>query len=132
MMSLLSYSQRILEESDFPIKIVYQNSERVLITLDQVDSLNLAFANLEECDEYQDSLEVTIARYKSIIKEGKEVEQSLRGLVSSKDRIIEESNSLSKVLEDDNIKKAKRLKLFKRTTEILGGVATVLLIILLL
>lgn len=132
MMSLLSYSQRILEESDFPIKIVYQDSERVLITLDQVDSLNLAFANLEECDEYQDSLEVTIARYKSIVKEGKEVEQSLRGLVSSKDRIIEESNSLSKVLEDDNIKKAKRLKLFKRTTEILGGVATVLLIILLL
>ena len=132
MMSLLSYSQRILKESDFPVKIVYQDSERVLITLNQVDSLNLAFANLEECSEYQDSLEVTVTKYKIIIQEGKEVEQSLRGLVSIKDKVIKESDSLSELLEKDNIKKTKRLKLFKRTTEILGGVAVVLIIVLLL
>jgi hypothetical protein len=132
MMSLLSYSQRILKESDFPVKIVYQDSERVLITLNQVDSLNLAFANLEECEEYEDSLESTIVKYKALIETGKEVEYSLKGVILQKDRILEESDALTKVLTDDNNKKKKRLKLFKHSTQVLGGAVFVLLLVLLI
>ena len=132
MMSLLSYSQRILKESDFPVKIVYQDSERVLITLNQVDSLNLAFANLEECEEYEDSLESSIVKYKEIIVKGKEVEAGLLTIIKTKDCIIEESEAFSEELKKDNNKKKKRLKFFKLSTEILGGAVIVLLLVLLI
>ncbi len=132
MMSLLSYSQRILEESDFPVKIVYQDSERVLITLDQVDSLNLTFANLEECEEYGDSLHSAIDQYKEIITKGKEVEESLAGLVKQKDAIIEESKEFNEGLKEDINKKKKKIKLFKLSTEVLGGAVVVLLLVLLI
>ena len=132
MMSLSSFSQRILKESEFPVKIVYQEKERVLITLDQVDSLNIAFSNLTECIEYQDSLEITIVKYKELITTGKEVEQSLRGILSVKDNLIQESTQLSKVLEEDNKKKKKKLKLFKLSTEVLGGAAVALILLLLI
>ena len=132
MMSLSSFSQKILKESDFPVKIVYQEKERVLITLDQVDSLNIAFANLEECSEYQDSLEITLVKYKKLIETGKEVEQSLRGIMSTKDKIIQESNTLTEKLEEQKNKQKKKLKFFKLSTEILGGAAAVLLLILLI
>ena len=131
-MSLLSYSQRILKESDFPVKIVYQDSERVLITLNQVDSLNLAFANLEECEEYEDSLESSIVKYKEIIVKGKEVEAGLLTIIKTKDGIIEESEAFSEELKKDNNKKKKRLKFFKLSTEILGGAVIVLLLVLLI
>jgi len=131
-MSLSSFSQKILKESDFPVKIVYQEKERVLITLDQVDSLNIAFANLEECSEYQDSLEITLVKYKKLIETGKEVEQSLRGIMSTKDKIIQESNTLTEKLEEQKNKQKKKLKFFKLSTEILGGAAAVLLLILLI
>lgn len=132
MTSLSSSSQRILKESDFPVKIVYQEKERVLITLDQVDSLNIAFANLEECIEYEDSLEATLAKYKDLINTGKEVEQSLKGVISQKDQILEESDALTIVLTEDNKKKKKKLKLFKSSTQILGGAVFVLLLVLLI
>jgi len=132
MMSLSSFSQRILKESEFPVKIVYQEKERVLITLDQVDSLNIAFSNLTECIEYQDSLEITIVKYKELITTGKEVEQSLRGILSVKDNLIQESTQLSKVLEEDNKKKKKKLKFFKLSTEVLGGAAVALILLLLI
>jgi len=132
MMSLWSYSQRILEESDFPVKIVYQNSERVIITLDQVDSLNIAFANLEECEEYEDSLHSAIEEYKEIIIKGKEVEESLAGLVKQKDAIIVESKEFNEQLKEDNNKKKKKLKFFKLSTEVLGGAVAVLLLVLLI
>ena len=132
MTSLSSSSQRILKESDFPVKIVYQEKERVLITLDQVDSLNIAFANLEECIEYEDSLEATLAKYKDLINTGKEVEQSLKGVISQKDQILKEADALTIVLTEDNNKKKKKLKLFKNSTQILGGAVFVLLLVLLI
>ena len=132
MMSLSSFSQRILEESDFPVKIVYQEKERVLITLDQVDSLNIAFANLEECEEYEDSLESTIVKYKNLVEVGKEVEYSLKGVISQKDQILKESDALTTVLTEDNNKKKKKLKLFKTSTQVLGGAVFVLLLVLLI
>jgi len=100
--------------------------------LNQVDSLNLAFANLEECEEYEDSLESTIVKYKALIETGKEVEYSLKGVILQKDRILEESDALTKVLTDDNNKKKKRLKLFKHSTQVLGGAVFVLLLVLLI
>ena len=132
MMSLCSFSQRTLKESDFPVKIVYQEKERVLITLDQVDSLNIAFSNLEECIEYEDSLESTIVKYKILIKDGKEVEQSLKGIILQKENIAEESDALIEALIEDNNKKKKKLKLFRRSTQVLGGAAFVLLLVLLI
>lgn len=132
MMSLWSYSQRILGESDFPVKIVYQDSERVLITLNQVDSLNVAFANLEECEEYEDSLHSAIDGYKEVIIKGQEVEESLAGLVKQKDAIIVESKEFNEQLKEDNNKKKKKLKFFKLSTEVLGGAVVVLLLVLLI
>ena len=111
---------------------MYQEKERVLITLDQVDSLNIAFSNLEECIEYEDSLESTIVKYKILIKDGKEVEQSLKGIILQKENIAEESDALIEALIEDNNKKKKKLKLFRRSTQVLGGAAFVLLLVLLI
>jgi hypothetical protein len=87
---------------------------------------------LEECIEYEDSLEATLAKYKDLINTGKEVEQSLKGVISQKDQILEESDALTIVLTEDNKKKKKKLKLFKSSTQILGGAVFVLLLVLLI
>ena len=131
-MSLSSFSQQTLQEGEFPVKVNYQGEERVLITLSQVDSLNITYSYLDECREYSDTLETVVLKFNEIIREGKEAEVSLRKVINSKNNILDKSNELVFELESEAKKNKKKLKFFKLTTSILGGIAAVLLIIVLL
>ena len=132
MMSLLVYSQKTLEENDFPVKVEYQGKHRVLITLDQVDSLNLTYSYLDECEEYSDSLEKINVGYKSLVNQGLKIESKLRNVLSDKDKIITTNNEIIKEYESIDSKQKRKIKILKLTRNILAGATAVLLIVVLL
>jgi len=78
-MSLSGYSQKILQESDFPVKIIYQGKQRILVTLSQVDSLNIAYSYLDQCREYADTLETVVLKFNDLIEQGKIAEEQRYG-----------------------------------------------------
>jgi len=131
-MSLSGYSQKILQESDFPVKIIYQGKQRILVTLSQVDSLNIAYSYLDECREYADTLETVVLNFNDLIEQGKIAEAALRTIINNKNLVIDKNNDMVFELEKELEKEKKKLKFFKLSTNILGGVAAVLLIIILL
>jgi len=132
MTNLSSFSQQTLQEGEFPVKVNYQGEQRVLITLSQVDSLNITYSYLDECREYSDTLETVVLEFHEIIEEGKVAESQLRKVINSKNDILDKSNELVFELENEIAKKEKKMKFLKLTTSILGGIAAVLLIVVLL
>ena len=126
------YSQKILQESDFPVKVEYQGANRVLITLDQVDSLNLTYSHLEQCDEYTDSLELNIRSYMRLVNQGKKIEHNLKAIIDDKDEIISANNEIVKEYENRDAEQKRKIKILKLTRNILAGATAVLLILILI
>ena len=131
-MNQLSYSQKTLQESDFPVKVEYQGHSRVIITLSQVDSLNFTYSYLDECQEYTDSLEVTIVGYKNLNEQSQRIEKGLRDVIADKTALIEEEEKLLGEYVEYDAKQKKKIKRLNFFTKILGGVSVVLLVLVLI
>ena len=132
MTSQLGYSQKILQEGDFPVKVEYQGHPRVLISLSQVDSLNFTYSYLAECQEYTDSLEGTIGEYKNLYTQSMRVEQGLREVIADKTEIIQEEEKLIGVYQEYDAKQKKKIKRLKFFTKVLGSVSVILLVLVLI
>lgn len=131
-MNQLSYSQKTLQESDFPVKVEYQGHPRVIITLSQVDSLNFTYSYLDECTEYRDSLERSVVGLKVLYNAGKRIERGLKEVIEGKNQIIEEERVLLEEYVAYDAKQKKKIKRLKFFRTLLGGVSAVLLIIVLI
>jgi cell shape-determining protein MreC len=131
-MNQLSYSQKTLQESDFPVKVEYQGHSRVIITLSQVDSLNFTYSYLDECKEYTDSLEGTIVGYKNLNEQSQRVEEGLRSVISEKTKIIELEQELIGEYQQYDAKQKKKIKRLRFFTRVLGSVSVILLVLVLI
>ena len=57
------------QNKKFPKIIVIDDTARVAITFDQVDSMNVTTVRLDKCQEAKDSLNSTIDEYEDVIAE---------------------------------------------------------------
>jgi len=115
--------------NEYPRIIVYEGDTLVLITMNQVDSLNITYATVDEYKEFNDSLKASIIEYELVIIKDKQIIKNLTdknkactGVVGEKDIIIEEHEKDNKKLKNKN----KRLKFFNR---ILTATTTVLAVV---
>ena len=132
MTNQLSYSQKILQESDFPVKVQYQGHPRVLITLSQVDSLNFTYSHLNECKEYNDSLEKVNSGYETLVNHGRRIESGLRKVITDQSTLIKEEQALISDYVEHDAKQKKKIKRFKFFSQVLGGTTAILLILVLI
>ncbi len=134
MILLLSFSTKIWgANSEYPKIIVYKGDTLVLITLGQVDSLNITYTIVDEYKELSDSLKSSVAGYELVIIKDKEIIRELREKNEIHDQIVEQKNIVNEELKKDNKKLKKKNKLLKFfngvlmvTTTILGVVVAIL------
>lgn len=132
-MLLLSFSGTTWGQSnEYPKKVVYQGDTVVMITMAQVDSMNIAYASINQNQELNDSLRSAIEGYEVVVIKDKEIISELESkgelkdeIIAQKDVIVEEQEKEKKKL----IKKNKRLKFFNgvlMVTSIVLGVVVVI------
>lgn len=131
----LSVAKKTSVENVYPKKIVYEGDTLVLITMDQVDSLNITYATVDEYKELSDSLSSSIDGYEVVIVKDKEIIKELEEKVDIKNAIIVEKDVIIEEHEKDNKKlkrKNKRLKFFNGvlmvTTTVLAVTTAILLL----
>lgn len=122
MMLLLSFSVKTWgQSSEYPKKIVYEGDTLVLITMDQVDSLNITYATVDEYKELSDSLNSSIVGYELVIVKDKEIIKEIKEKVKLKDGIIKEKD----VIIDEDKKIIEKLKRKNDRLKFFNGVLTV-------
>lgn len=122
-MTKLSFSQ-----NSYPAKVVINNDTVCAISIAQIDSINLTYVHLQECNELVDTLESTILNYgkldstqKSIIHVQEEQIIELQNENNIKDIIIKNDDKIIETLTKDN-------KCLKLQRNILVGVAGILIL----
>jgi len=130
MMSLSVFSQ-----SGYPKVLIESNDTFVVLTLDQVDSLNIQYTNLKYCRNYTDSLEKAesslnkmVFRYWEIIKNLQDKEALSLEERKATDEFI---NWLREELEQATVDKQKCTKQNKKLKKVIIG-ETILLILVII
>lgn len=121
------------QTSEYPKKIVYQGDTLVLITLDQVDSLNITYSVVDQYKELSDSLKSSIKEYEIVVLKDKEIIEELEKKVEIHDQILEQKNIIiqeERGEKEKYQKKNKRLKFFNKILVVavisLGTVVSIL------
>lgn len=131
----------VISQGGYPKKIVINKDTLCAITIPQVDSVNKAFVNLDECNELKDSLFAQISTYDALVNnqratikyQDKELDLKNK-IIGEKDVIIQSDANKIKELKEEKNKfenKIKWLKFQRTLYPILGvvvGVVTMILI----
>jgi len=115
-MLLLGFSGKTWgQSSKYPKKYIYQGDTVVLITMAQVDSLNISYARIDQYKELSDSLKSAVEGYEIVVIKDKKIIQELERKVNLKDGVIEQTEVIAEEYKKDKEKlekKNKRLKFF--------------------
>lgn len=130
-----------ISQEGYPKKIIINKDTLCALTIPQVDSVNKAFVNLDECNELKDSLFSQIGTYDAMVNNQRatikyqDAELEVKNkIIAEKDTIIKSDENKIQELKDENNKfenKIKWLKFQRTLYPILGvvvGVVTVIII----
>lgn len=129
-----------ISQAGYPRKIVISKDTLCAITIPQVDSVNKAFVNRDECYELRDSLFSQIGTYEALVGnqratiEYQDKELDLKNkIIAQKDTIIQSDANKIQELKDEKNKfenKIKWLKFQRMLYPVAGIVVGVLTMIL--
>jgi len=109
----------------YPAKTIYNEDTVVAITMDQVDSVNITYASVDQWKEHTDSLKVVIKEDEFVIFKDSVIIGNLSENVDIKNKIIDQKDN---IIESGKAKN-KKLKLINRITIAAAAVLGLLLII---
>jgi len=124
-------AQNTSVEYGLPATTEYQGESVAVITMNQVDSINLTYQYVEECEEYQDSLQSNIAGLHAVIDSGLVAEDHLKYALNKSEGINDINDLIVESLNLDNKKLKRKLRLNKFVARITSVAAIILVAIIL-
>ena len=97
-----------------------------MITMDQVDSLNIAYVEVDQYKELSDSLNSSIEGYEVVILKGKRVIKELKEKIDIHEQIVEQKDIVIDEQKKEIKKRDRKIKRLKFFNGVLVVVSVVL------
>lgn len=111
---------------NYPQKAVINGDTVCIISISQVDSINVTYIKLDECHEICTVLRAEISNYEELVKTNEVIMESNQKQLEIQKHIIEEKNQVD-VQNEEIIKKQKRAIKWLRVERDVLGVAVLIL-----
>lgn len=123
------YATAYSQDFKYPYKTVLDGDTVVVALMSQVDSLNITYASLDECNELYDSLYSAVDGFRLVIIKDKETIKKLEDNDKLNDEKFEEKDNIIEEYKNENNKLKKKNDRLKAVNKILT-VSTIILAVI--